>query len=117
MTGFGDETYLLSISEDGILWNRTLWRSHDGRRSSPPFEVTTKEWIIDWSYVPDPEYPEYANFSFSIYSSEETEVYGKSMRSANGTSGSIYTYAGPGEYYVELVAAYVKGWQISIKPA
>jgi uncharacterized repeat protein (TIGR02543 family) len=85
-------------------------------RTTPPFTVTTSEWIIDWSYVPDPEYPEYASFGFFVYPRGETEVYVESVLFPGSTSGSTYSYAGPGEYYIKLSCANIKSWKITIKP-
>ena len=85
-------------------------------RTTPPFTVTTSEWIIDWSYVPDYEYPEYAGFGFYVYPRGETVMYVESVLSGS-TSGSTYSYAGPGEYYVEVLAANLKSWTIIISPA
>ena len=85
--------------------------------TSPPFTVTTKEWIIDWSFVPDPEYPEFATFLFFVYPRGETAMYVEAMLSTEVTSGSTYSYAGAGEYYVKVHAANVNSWKIVVSPA
>lgn len=83
---------------------------------SPPFTVTTNEWIIDWSYSTDD--PEYAVFGFFIYPRGETVMYVESLITTNQqTSGTTYSYAGPGDYYVDAQAANVNGWQVTIRPA
>lgn len=87
-------------------------------RTTPPFTITTSEWIIDWSYIPaDPEYPEWAGFYFFIYPRGETVDYVEALFSPGSTSGSTYSYAGPGEYYVEVLAANLESWTIIISPA
>lgn len=83
---------------------------------SPPFEVSTQEWIIDWSYVPDYEYPQYAAFGFFVYPRGETVMYVASLGYSASTSGSTYSYAGPGEYYAEVICANIESWEITIKP-
>jgi hypothetical protein len=88
-----------------------------GDKTSPPFTVTTEEWIIDWSYVPDPEYPEYAGFGFFVYPRGETALYVESVLSSEATTGSTYSYAGPGEYYIKVGAANIKSWEVVIEPA
>jgi len=85
--------------------------------TSPPFTVTTKEWTIDWSYVPNTEYPGFATFVFFVYPRGETEMYVESMINAAGTSGSTYSYAGAGDYYVVVIAGNVNSWKIVISPA
>jgi len=88
-----------------------------GDKTSPPFTITTKEWIIEWSYVADPEYPEFAVFGFFIYPRGETALYVESVLFPEGTSGSTYSYAGAGEYYIAVSAANVKSWEVIISPA
>jgi len=88
-------------------------------KTTPPFTVTTKEWIIEWSYTPNPEYPEMALFGFFVYPRGETVFFVESVMASIGgeTSGSTYSYAGAGEYYIAVTVANVESWQITIKPA
>jgi len=39
------------------------------------------------------------------------------MSTGEETSGSTYSYAGPGEYYVKVGAANLDSWEITISPA
>ena len=87
-----------------------------GDKASQPFRVTTKEWIVNWSYVPYPEYPQLAVFSFFIYPRGETVIFVELMLVPEGTSGSTYSYAGAGEYYIKVIADNVKSWEIVISP-
>lgn len=65
-----------------------------GDKTSPPFTVTTAEWIIDWSYSCDD--PEFVVFWVFIYPRGETASYIEGIWAAeNQTSGSTYSYAGP----------------------
>ena len=84
--------------------------------TSQPFRVNTKEWITNWPYVPYPEYPELAVFQFYIYPRGETVMFVGLMLLPEGTSGSMYTYAGAGEYYINVIADNVKSWEIVISP-
>jgi hypothetical protein len=85
-------------------------------KTSPPFTVTTKEWIIDWSYVPDPEWPEMAVFGFFVYPRGETVMFVESVLFPEGTSGTTYSYAGAGEYYIQVLVGNVKSWEVVISP-
>ena len=87
-----------------------------GDKTSPPFTVTTEEWCIDWSYVPSPEYPEAAIFGFFVYPRGETAAYVESVLFPEGTSGSTYSYAGVGEYYIKVTAGNVEVWEVVISP-
>ena len=86
-------------------------------KTSQPFEVTTKEWIIDWSYTPDSEYSEYAVFGFFVYPRGETALYVEAVSASDDISGSTYSYAGIGEYYVEVICGNLQSWEIIISPA
>ena len=86
-----------------------------GSKTTAPFTVTTAEWVIEWSYTSDD--PEWASFAFFVYPRGETALYVESMMFSEDTSGSTYSYAGPGEYYVEVSAANIKRWEIVIRPA
>jgi len=77
-----------------------------------PFRVTTEEWNIEWSYQTDD--PEWAVFSLFIYPRGETVGYVEAIMSTGSMSGSTYSYAGPGEYYIVVGAANIKSWVINI---
>jgi len=85
-------------------------------KTSPPFKVTTEEWLIDWSYTPDPEYPDFAVFGFFIYPRGETGMYVESVAVSGGdtTKGSTYSYAGAGEYYLKVHCGNVTKWKVII---
>ena len=88
----------------------------DANKTSQPFKVTTKEWIADWSYVPIPEYPELATFQFYIFPEGGIAMFVDSMILSEGTSGSLHSDAGAGEYYIRVVADNLKSWEIVISP-
>jgi len=87
-----------------------------GSKTTAPFLITTDEWIIDWSYVPeDNDYDPV--FSAFIHRRSDGAVYGGIVASKHETSGSTYSYAGPGEYYIETNVMNIKSWKITIRPA
>ena len=86
-----------------------------GDKNTPPFEVTTDEWIIDWSYDTDSKYP---GFSFFVYPRGETTSYVERISDGDEeTNGTTYIYADPGEYYIKVLAANLRSWKITIRPA
>lgn len=88
-----------------------------GDKTSRPFTIATDEWVIDWSYVPDPEYSDIGVvFSVFVYPRGETAVYVESVLFPESTSGSTYSYAGAGQYYIKVVAGGVKSWEVVISP-
>jgi len=86
-------------------------------KTTSPFNINTKEWVINWSYVPESDHSERAFFGFFIYPAEEATPYAESLVLPQETSGSIHSDAGPGEYYLEVEASNVEYWRILIKPA
>jgi hypothetical protein len=87
-----------------------------GETTTPPFNVTTSEWIIYWSYVPDYYFPGSASFAFVIYPRGEDTDYVESVFLPKTTGGSIHSYAGPGEYYIEVFCGNIESWEITIRP-
>jgi len=86
-------------------------------KTTSPFKINTKEWVINWSYAPESEHFERAFFGFFVYPIEETTLYVESVVLPQGTSGSIHSHAGPGEYYLSVGASNVEYWRILIEPA
>ena len=86
-----------------------------GDKTSPPFTVTTEEWTIDWSYITDDL--SYSVFSFFVYPRGETAIFIESVLFPQETSGSTYSYAGQGDYYIKVSAGNINSWEIVIKPA
>jgi len=85
--------------------------------TTSPFDINTKEWVINWSYVPESEHPERAFFGFFVYPAGETTLYVESVVLPEETSGSIHSHAGSGRYYLSVEASNVEYWRILIKPA
>jgi hypothetical protein len=86
-----------------------------GETTTPPFTVTTDEWIVEWSYTTSE--PEYALFGFYIYPRGETVMFIMSVTFPDETSGMKYSYYGPGDYYLDVIASSLDSWSITIKPA
>lgn len=84
--------------------------------TTPLFTVTTSEWVIAWSYVRDYDFPGLASFGFFIYPRGEGADYIESVFLPKTTEGSIYSSAGPGEYYIEVYCGNVESWEITISP-
>lgn len=105
-----------SISESTVIFD-PITITGSGSEKSAPFTVTTSEWIIEWEYEPEPEYSDMAVIGFFIYPRGETTMGIEAIVPGSETSGSSYSYAGPGDYYVDVQAAGVLSWKIQIKPA
>lgn len=102
-----------SSSSQGVAF-QPIVITGSGGKTTAPFLITTAEWIIDWSYVPDGDYPVFGAF---IHRRSDDAVYQGITASKKETSGSTYCYAGPGEYYLEIHVMNIKNWEITIRPA
>lgn len=83
--------------------------------TTPPFTITTKEWVIDWSYSTSE--PDFAVFGFFVYPRGETNSYVESVLFPKANNGTTYSYAGPGEYYIKTNVGNINQWEITISPA
>jgi len=83
-------------------------------RNTPPFTVNTDAWVIDWSYTTNE--PTFAVFSFFVYRTGETVSYVESVLFPTQNSGSTYSYAGSGSYFLSVIVANLTSWTITIKP-
>jgi len=85
-----------------------------GSKTTAPFTVPTDEWIIEWHYTPEGE-NDVNDFSFFIYPRGETAVYSVASLFSKD-SGSTYSYAGAGEYYLVVSPIGQGDWTITIRP-
>ncbi len=85
----------------------------DGK-TTPPFTVTTKEWIVEWTYTPKDDAPGMHYFAIVIWERGKDKFVVWQL--PESTYGSTYCYAGAGDYYLEVGAVGIKEWQITIKP-
>jgi hypothetical protein len=85
-----------------------------GDKTTAPFNVPTSEFVIEWEWsAPDPSY---AMLSFFLYPRGETAAY-LEMIDCDASPGSTYSYAGPGEMYLMVLAANLSSWTITVRPA
>jgi len=112
-----DKDVTAYFEEEPVATSKPITFTGSGETTTPPFTVTTSEWIIDWSYVPDYDFPESASFGFFIYPRGEEVNYVESVVLPKRTMGSTYSYAGPGEYYIEVFCGNIESWKITIRPS
>ena len=87
-------------------------------QKTPPFTIPTKEWIIDWSYTTSGSPP--ILFSVMVYprgkTPEKGDTYAEAIIYPQKTSGTTYSYAGPGDYYLVVGAYDIEEWVVTIRP-
>lgn len=89
-----------------------------GNKKTAPFTVPWDTWIIQWSYQLGGIASEYAMFSCTVQPTDGStyvEWITSSQASGDPTSGSTYSYAGPGEYYLDISSVGISNWQITLQ--
>jgi hypothetical protein len=94
-------------------FNPVTFRGSDSTTTAP-FTVTTKEWIVEWTYTPKDNAPGMYYFAIVIWERGKDKFVVWQL--PESTYGSTYCYAGAGDYYLEVGAVGIKEWQITIKP-
>ena len=85
-----------------------------GDKKTAPFTVPAEEFIIEWEW--EAEDPEYGGMAFFLYPRGEEALY-LEMIDCDSPEGSTYSYSGPGEMYLNVLAANLDRWEITVKPA
>lgn len=86
-------------------------------KTTQTFTITSSEWRIYWSYIPDSQFPQYAVFAFFAYPKGETALFVDSV-SADGnseTSSIEYVQEGAGQYYLKILSANLEAYSIHIQ--
>ncbi len=83
-------------------------------RTTAPFYIPTREWSVDWSFDARDFSPGHYVFIFVI--GERGKDGFAVWQLPESPSGSTYSYAGPGEYYLDVNAAGLNEWTITIRP-
>lgn len=85
-------------------------------KNTASFEAVNPSLLIEWSYTPDPQYPELALFGFDIYKVGSSSSVGPSVftTGASGTSDDTVFYASQGQYYFDVSATNCSSWTITV---
>jgi len=98
--------------EESKDWRQvTTFNGVEGK-TLPVFTVRSSEWRIRYSW----EGGESVWFSFVVYPEGETVMYVE-MVMADKSSGEdvTYIYSGAGGYYIQVVAANLDGWSLTVE--
>jgi len=102
-------------------WQTVTTITGSSDQTTSTFAITANEWRIQWSYTPDPQYPQYSFFSFEAYPQYDN-VNSFSFLSAlgnNQTSNTEYItdahFKGAGNYYLRIWAANIPNYTITIQ--
>jgi hypothetical protein len=78
------------------------------------FTIQAKEWRLEWSYTPDPQFPQYSVLYVFTYPQGENISYVDYI-SANKTSGTEYIHQGQGNFYLDILEANIPSYTIAVQ--
>ena len=81
--------------------------------TTAPFSLDSQDWTVSWSYATSQ--PQYAALAVYVYPvGQKIPV----VDIPNAQSpGSTFSYAGPGQYYVQIISANLDSWTVTVTPA
>lgn len=83
---------------------------------TPYFTITHNEWRVNWTYTPDPQHPEYANFYLYVYSKNGTLLPVDITESGNTTtSGTTNVHNMPGAFRAEIGQSSVISYTVTVE--
>ncbi|MGQ9572146.1 MAG: hypothetical protein ACUVV3_03010 [Dehalococcoidia bacterium] len=83
-----------------------------GDKATPAFRATASSFTVSWTTASDS--PEWASFAFFVYPEGETVMYACDADFDGVGSDSTVCHAGPGDFYVEVLAANLTSWRLDI---
>ena len=82
-------------------------------KDTEDFNVSTNYWRIVYTIKAESE--QYASFSFFVYPSGETKSYVASVTFIKSGTDTTYVRAGPGDFWIKVLAANLKSWTIEVQ--
>ena len=82
-------------------------------RDTEDFNVPTNYWRI--VYTIEAENEQYAGFYFFVYPSGETKSYVASVIGFKSGTDTTYVRAGPGDFWIKVLAANLRSWTIEVQ--
>jgi hypothetical protein len=98
-------------------WQTVTTITGSSDQTTDYFNVPTNEWRLTWSYTPDPQYPQYAVFSFFVYPKGEDAIYvdNVSVDGDRETSGTMYVHEGSKDFYIKTITANLPNYTIQVQ--
>ena len=98
---------------DGDKWNTVETFAGEGNETTPPFHISGTKWRITWAV--EAEYPDYAAFDLFIYPEGTHSMFTDRISYSGGSTGdTVYIYEGGQDYYIKVIAANLRGWNIRV---
>jgi hypothetical protein len=79
------------------------------------FTCTHAEWRLNWSYNPDPSYPQYAGFAFATKNNLSQTVNSVYQSGNQTTSGLTYVHDEIGQFYLSISTANLLDYTIIVE--
>lgn len=99
-----------------VSWVQVTQFSGSASETTDYFTVSHAEWRVDWTYTPDPTYPQYASFYLDIYNQNQSEWPASIDQLGNTTTnGTTYVHNLSGTFYCDISVSSVTGYTITIE--
>jgi len=93
-------------------WNVIATFTGSTDKTTELFHIPSGTWRINWTYTGG----ELAVFGFFVYPEGETTLYVESLATMGSSqSDTTYIYDGPGNFYIQLSAANIEEWTLTIE--
>lgn len=97
-------------------WTQVTRFTGSTSQTTDYFTVSHAEWRVNWTYTPDPQYPQYAGFYLNVYNQNKSEWPVAIIQSGNTTTqGTTYVHNLQGTFYCEITITSITGYTITIE--
>lgn len=92
-------------------WHEVTTFSGTENKNTDSFKIQGSKFRLTYTVEPDNEY---SLFTFYVYPDGDSQVFKDTASLSSGTDSTV-VYSGSGSYYLKIVSANLKGWNIKVE--
>jgi hypothetical protein len=97
-------------------WETVTTITGSADQTTNTFKITAQEWRLQWSYTPDPQFPNLTFFGVLIYQQgESTYIDSFYVNGSTQTSGTELIHEGMNNYLLEILDANIPSYTITVQ--
>lgn len=98
-------------------WETVTTITGSADQTSDTFSITAQEWRLQWTYTPDPRFPDLTFFGVLVYPQGEGATFVDSfyVNGSTQTSGTEYILTGVNSYHLEILDANIPSYTIIVQ--
>ncbi len=97
-------------------WETVTTITGSADQTTNTFKITSKEWRLQWSYTPDPQFPSLTFFGVLIYQQDKsTYIDSFYVNGSTQTNGNEYIHEGMNNYHLEILDANIPSYTIIVQ--